>query len=403
MRGQGWVGGVLLGLTACAPRSAPAPRPPDAPPAVATGTSSEDEIVPGEALDEAEQALQAGALARAVALFGRALASEGARAEELERAYLGLASAHERLGDCGAAILAYETFLRRVPESERKVVVLARQGACEAEIEQWERSAATFEAITREPEQLPSVLVEAYARQGYALFNAERWDDADAALLRADEVYRAAEAAGTERFASHYFVGMARFYRAAILHVRFRATKIELPEKAMEVAFKRKLELLNAAQEAYHETIRAQHMFWVSAAGFQLGHLFSELYDDLMYAPVPEWLDERQRQIYYRELKKQLQPVFQKAVWVFEKNLETARRIGYESPFIEQTQAKLAHIQAALHSDDADLGRPHPRLTDEGDVGDRGVAGERWTANAEARPPAPPAERDLFVPPATPL
>lgn len=392
---------MLLVLTACASRSAPAPRAPEAS-RRASEVVPEDADSSGRALEEAEQALLAGALARAVALFGRALANEGASPGELERAYLGLAAAHERLGDCGAAVLAYETFLRRVPRSERKVVVLARQGACEAELERWERSAATFGAITREPGQLPSVLVEAYARQGYALFNAERWEDAEAALAKADEVYLASVAAETERFASHYFVGMARFYRAAILHVRFRATKIELPEKAMEVAFKRKLELLNEAQEAYNYTVRAKHMFWVSAAGFQLGHLFSELYDDLMYAPVPEWLGPRQREIYYRELKKQLQPVFQKAVWVFEKNLETARRFGYESPFIEQTQAKLAHIQAALHSDDADLGRPHPRLTaTEEEGGGQGASGERWTANADAA--AAPAERDLFVPPPTPL
>src|SRR5690606_7339599 len=107
-------------------------------------------------------------------------------------------------------------------------------------------------------------------RQGYALFQAGQLDAADAALARADEVYLESQRQEAERFASHYFVAMARFYRAAVLHLRFREVRIELPEKVMEVAFKRKLELLNAAQDAYSYTIRAKHMFWVSAAGYQL-------------------------------------------------------------------------------------------------------------------------------------
>ena len=35
-----------------------------------------------------------------------------------------------------------------------------------------------------------------------------------------------------------------------------------------------------------------------------------------------------------------------KAIWVFEKNLESARRIGYENPFVEQTREALARLQS---------------------------------------------------------
>jgi len=121
----------------------------------------------------------------------------------------------------------------------------------------------------------------------------------------------------------------------------------------MAKAFKRKLELLDQAQDAYNHTIEARHMFWVSASGYQLGSLFAEFYDAIMIAPVPEYLDDRQRTIYYEELKKQLRPVIDKAVWVFEKNLETARRLGYESDFVDATEEKLGHLQSVLLSDEA--------------------------------------------------
>ncbi len=355
------------------------------------------------ALREAEDALQQERAAEAVALFGRVVGEAAATQEQRRRALLGLAQAHEDLRDCAAAVRTWDAYLDRHGRAEDAAIAYARRGACEAELGRWEASARSFEAVAVAPGQLPSTRIEALARQGYALFNLDRFDDADRVLTHADEVFVQAERDASERFSTYYFVGMARFYRAAILHRRFREVTIELPEKVMAARFKQKLELLVAAQDAYNATIKAKHMFWVSAAGFQLGTLFSEFYDALMYAPVPAWLDARHKQIYYDELKKQIRPIVDKAIWVFEKNLETARRLGYESEFTAQTEAKLSHLQAALHGDDADLGKPLARL-----AGEPATAGPERPTGTSAPPgedgPAPrAADRKLFVPPMTPL
>src|SRR5690606_24763238 len=95
--------------------------------------------------------------------------------------------------------------------------------------------------------------------------------------------------------------------------------------------------------------------------GFQLGSLFEEFYDAMMYAPVPDWLDDSQRRTYYRELEERLRPVVDKAVWVFEKNLEAARKLGYDNEFIDRTELALAHLQAVLLGR-GDPGTPVPRL-----------------------------------------
>jgi tetratricopeptide (TPR) repeat protein len=397
---------ALVAAVGCARGATPGPRSPDgsdsatqaaAAQAFAAGSDQPPEVLdPTTALAQAEAALASDDAARAVAMFGRVLSLPELPAAQAAPAWMGLAQAHEQLRDCIAAIRAYETYLARFPDGEHAVVAHARRGACEAELEQWEESAVTFHAIAERPEQLPSVQVEALAREGYALFMLDRMDEADVRLAAADAIYERAVAEKTERFGNHYFVGMARFYRAAIVHRRFRDIEIRLPEKVMEAAFQAKLELLVQAQDAYNHAISAKHMFWVSAAGYQLGHLFSELYDALMYAPVPEWLDARQREVYFEELKKQLRPVVTKAIWVFEKNLETARRLGYESEFIDETEEKLGHLQAVMLSDDVMLGQPHPRLARD--------------AGVDAAIDAPPAEeegsasdRKLFVPRPTPL
>jgi hypothetical protein len=162
--------------------------------------------------------------------------------------------------------------------------------------------------------------------------------------------------------------------------------------------FARKFELLTEAQEAYNYTIKAKHMYWVSAAGYQLGSLFEEFYDALMYAPIPDWLDDKQRQVYYEELKDQLRPVVNKAIWVFEKNLETARRLGYDSDFIDRTEGKLSELQGILLAGDTAWGKPHPRLVPEA----RGeIATGPSGADREEEPPA--VDQKLFVPVPTSL
>jgi tetratricopeptide (TPR) repeat protein len=372
---------AFVACGACAPSSQvttpPSPQVLDA--------AKDDELAqtepPAAVLHRAEAALAAGQPARAIALFGRFLASRDGASSDAAQSFLGLARAHEQLHDYAAAIRAYDDWLEHFAEHDEIVSVLARQ-------------------VAEQPDLLPSVYVEALAREGLALFHLERFEEADRVLARADEIFERARHDDTERFGDYTFVGMARFYRAAILHLAFREVKLELPEQAMEAALQRKLELLTRAQDAYNHTIDAKHMFWVSAAGYQLGHMFGEFYDAVMYAPVPTWLDDRQRAIYYEELKKQLRPVIDKAVWVFDKNLETARRLGYESPFIERTQAKLGHLQAMLISDEASFGRPNPALVQES-AGRVAPPEEQEPANGATS--LPPAERKLFVPRPTTL
>lgn len=343
-------------------------------------------------LADAEAALASGEATRAVALFAAYL--RGAPDDVGRRnAYLGLAHAHELLRDCAAAIRAYDEYVARFGDGPYEL--FASRGACQAELEEWQASASSYaEAFRRAT--LPSGQVEALARGGFALFQLGDFAAAEPLLRQADELFQAAQERNTERFTNFYFVGMARFYRAAIEHLRFRDVAIRLPEKQMKEDLARKFALLEKAQEGYDHTIKAKHMFWVSAAGYQLGSLFEEFYDAMMHAPVPEWLDDKQKQVYYEELKDQLRPVVDKAIAVFERNVVTARRLGYESEFVVQTEAKLSELQAILLSGDTTLGKPHPRLAPEA----RSEISSTPEISGEGDAPS---DRKLFVPELTPL
>jgi tetratricopeptide (TPR) repeat protein len=351
---------------------------------------------PASWLAAAERALQAEQPARAAALFARYLGHDPT-GDPARQAYPGLARAHQQLGDFEAAIRAYDEFLHHFPDDPQVPSILGRRGACEAEIGEWERSAESFAAMRERggDRLVPTERVEALARQGFALYQIARYDEADATLAEADETYRVATEAGHERFGDTYFVAMARFYRAAILHQRFRAVEIHLPEAQMNADFQAKLALLEQAQDAYNHAIRARHVFWVSAAGYQLGSLFEEFYDAMMYAPMPEWLDDHQRVVYYEQLEEQLRPVVDKAIWVFEKNLETARKLGYDNEFVQLSERQLERLQTVLLGRDARMGQPVPRLA----VDASDDVSAQWSTEAEL----PAVERKLFVPLPTPL
>ncbi len=386
-----WLTPILLAAACGKPSNTASVTPGDPDVAVAPAGAPADPTRPAT-LAEAEAALAASEPARAVALFSGVLAQNPDPATA-KQAYPGLARAHELLGDCAAAVRAYDELITRFT-ADAGADVYANRGACQAELGQWQPSAADF-GKAFEKATVPTTQVEYLARQGYALFELGQFKEADPLLAKADQIFLAAQEQAKERFTTFYFVGMARFYRAAIHHRAFRDVEIRPAEKTMAEDFARKFALLEQAQAGYDYTIKAKHVFWVSAAGFQMGTLFEEFYDAVMHAPVPEWLDDNQRRVYYEELKNQLRPVVNKAIWVLEKNLETSRKLGYDSPFIAQTETKLSDLQAILLAGDTTLGKPHPRLAPE-------TRPEFARAGEDSGEPAP-VDRKLFVPEPTPL
>ncbi len=343
------------------------------PAAEAPGNGSNPREAAGLTLDDAARSLEARAYPAALVQYSSLLRRADLRGTDRIRALRGVAEAHEKLGDFTAASRSWSRLAKFADQVEDpsstqyRREAWMRAGACQAELEAWEASAAMYLRATEIGGGRLAQQVEAEVRRAYAFYQMDDLTTAEHLLNDAEPLLRRAQR--EERLSDYFFVGMARFYQAAILHRRFREVPIRLPEVRMAEDFEKKLGLLTETQAAYNETIRAKHVYWVSAAGLQLGSLFEEFYDALMYAPVPEWLNDSQRSEYYEALKLQLRPVVNKAIWVFEKNLDTATRLGYDNRFVEQTEEKLARLQGVLLSGDTTIGRPTTPLSDA--AGDR--------------------------------
>lgn len=305
-------------------------------------------------LERGDKALESQAWSPAATAYRKVLAAKPNQARQ-GRALQGLAKARVKMGDCAGANRALTTLLRLNAQSLDDASlqrVYSDRGICSAELLQWEQSAKDLQmALQIKHDPGLAKQMELHARAGLALFHSEAFEDARKEFQSGIALYAALDSEVRERLADPYFLAMSHFYLGAIAHRRFFDITLNLPESRMAKELEQKVQLLEELQSHYHDSIRVRHVFWVSAAGYQLGSAFERFYDEMMQSPVPPRLSPSQRAVFYTELKKKIRPVLLRAVDVYEKNIAAAKRLGYSTPFVDETKARLAQLQHYLVSE----------------------------------------------------
>lgn len=319
-------------------------------PGVADSVSAE----PDALLQAARQSVQGQDWAQAAQLYGQVLRANP-DSRQRQEALEGLAQTRRAVGDCSGSNRALTTLLEL---ADAKLDVASRQrllyerGICYAELLDWERCQQDLEAaLVLKHDPGLARRMELHARRGLALFHLNQLDEATREFEAGLALHRALDSEVRERLADPYFLAMSHFYLGAIAHRRFTQITLNLPETRMAKELEQKVQLIEQLQSHYHDAIRVRHVFWVSAAGYQLGAAFERFYDEMMQSPVPPRLSPAQRAVFYSELKKKIRPVLLRAVDVYEKNLAAAKRIGYTTPFVEDTKARLAQLRSYLVSE----------------------------------------------------
>src|SRR4030095_4881891 len=135
---------------------------------------------------------------------------------------------------------------------------------------------------------------------------------------------------------------------AQITHERFRRSPIRLPEAQMDRDLEEKAALLLKAQRSYIDTIKYGNPGWASAAGFQVGSLYEELYDAFVAAPVPAELDKEAREVYVEELHKKIRILLEKSLRWYRENLLMVERLGVRTDWAEKTKLAYAKLVKLL-------------------------------------------------------
>src|SRR5262249_52376319 len=145
-----------------------------------------------------------------------------------------------------------------------------------------------------------------------------------------------------ERLDTDFFVAMGAYYFGRIAHEQYRLLPVRLPEKQMAEDLENKARLLLMAQARYLDAMRVNNLDWATAAGYQIGSLYHELYDDLVNAPVPPRLDSEGRDVYLEQVRERVKTLLQKAVAIHEKNLLMAERNGVNNEWVKRSNEEMA-------------------------------------------------------------
>ena len=143
----------------------------------------------------------------------------------------------------------------------------------------------------------------------------------------------------------------AEFWLGEAFRGSFRAEALDpgaMDEKALGDALERKAQFLLSAQGHYLRCIRRGDGEWATAAGFRIGEMYEDLYEQLVNAPLPRGLDEQQSVLYRQQLRDKVKNLVGKAIRVYEQTLSTAQRVGAQNPYVKKTEDALERLRKLL-------------------------------------------------------
>jgi tetratricopeptide (TPR) repeat protein len=266
--------------------------------------------------------------------------------------------AYEGLKNWQGAVTHFQKLASEHADSSDAKDALFQMGACYAELGNWPASATTFAQILERKDLNADDKIEAMGRRGFAQFQLKDLDTAERTFQTA--IYYFNSISNDERLETDFYLGLVRYELGAITHERFRAIQLVLPEKAnIDTVDKKALGVLNdkaklllAAQRQYIETIKLGNPQWASAAGYQIGSLYEELYDAFIHAPIPDDLmgeaNQEKREVYYEVLRKEIRILLEKSIRTHEQNLAMLERLGVQNEWRDKSKLAFGKLQKML-------------------------------------------------------
>jgi tetratricopeptide (TPR) repeat protein len=257
---------------------------------------------------------------------------------------LGLAEIGKK--DWATAIDSFKGLIDKYPSHPDAKDSLFQLGACYAEQNNWPASAEVFARILERNDLNADDRIEAIARRGFAQFNLNDLDTAEK-TFRAAMTYKQ-KIESEERLSTDFYLAFSQYHLGQVFHLRFRKAALRLPEAQLDKDLEEKAHLLLTAQRAYIDTIKFGNPAWASAAGFQVGSLYEELFDAFMSVPIPPELDAEARGVYQDELHKKIRILLEKSLRWQRENLLMIERLGVNTDWAEKSKLAYAKLLRML-------------------------------------------------------
>lgn len=284
------------------------------------------------------------------------------------------------------AVADYETILRYFPDSRFYLPSLYNAGLAYEKLQRWGDAARVYRTIVgefpgneettdayyrlavaleslHEHEEIVELMTEVLLRSGVNTFDRVEAHVRRASALLALGDYEGAsdgfrnalginEGAVPEEQLAHdaHFIVQSYFGIGRAHHHMVDAISLVLPPERMGEDLKRKAELFMTAQVNYIRALGRHHPQWSMAAGYMIGRLYEDFYRDIFAAEIPDNLTDEQLALYFEELRKQIRPLMERAVQVYEKNLSLSKRIvrADGNEWVAETEKHLQRLKAYL-------------------------------------------------------
>ncbi len=256
---------------------------------------------------------------------------------------------YERLRRFKDAARVYEKILALPTQSKDTNDAYFRLATVLEELQNWERIQTIMTQILLRNGLSNFDRVEAYVRRSEALLQMGSHKEAADGFRNVFTINKKSELEERLDSKSHLIV-RAYFGLGQSLHAQVSAIALVLPPSRMGSDLKKKGTLFSAAQINYIRALSAHHPTWSVAAGYMIGRLYEDFYTDILGAEIPTDLSAEHLTLYFEELRKQIRPLMERAVQVYEKNLSLSRRIGHKekNKWVQETNENLRRLRSYL-------------------------------------------------------
>ncbi|HWO21949.1 MAG TPA: tetratricopeptide repeat protein [Kofleriaceae bacterium] len=305
----------------------------------APGREAEPTVVAAaELFRQATDAAKDGRHREALATYRR-LVAELPESRYAPVSLFNIAAIYDQQGDLSATIAALRELVAAYPSSRESVEGHLYIAALQSEKAQWPDALATLDAVLARTSLTLADRVEAHARRGYVLLELARYDAAETALAAALADWRRAP-----RIEDPYYIAMAHYYRGELVHRRFAASPIRLPDDQLAKDLEARRVLAAQAYDRWKESLGYRHAYWATASGYQMSQIFVELWEVTAKAPYPARLSPAQRARYVAEVHERVRIHLEKALEGHRMNVELAKAYGVETAWSKASEVRATEV-----------------------------------------------------------
>jgi tetratricopeptide (TPR) repeat protein len=256
----------------------------------------------------------------------------------------------QALGDFAGAAEHYGRVRTLRPDSEDVKDASFQLAEVLVQLERWDEIIAVTDELLAKVDISAEERLEAMARRSQGLLGKGNLDEAQAYAASALRYFRTRPQ--DQPIRDEFFAAACNYVLAETYRVRGEAMAFPEGLEPQKAVLLKRAELLLEAQREYFNTISFQNvdnLHWAAASGYRIGHMYDELWQAIMSAPVPANLKGSEGEaVYHNELAKLVKPLVRHAIRYFELTLMFIERTGMKTPWAEKTKTDLERVRALL-------------------------------------------------------